>query len=163
MKLDPKDVGWIVIHTAAAPFNADVSAKSIRAYHKTVKGWNDIGYHFVVRKDGTVEIGRPLDQMGAQVEGFNSKSIGICFSGHGDLADFTVAQYRDGVNKVVEMLFKFHLVDKFLANPMRVIGHREVNELIPTVFGGPKTTKTCPGKKVDMSHFRKLVLAELGR
>jgi N-acetylmuramoyl-L-alanine amidase len=150
------DVRYIVIHTAAAPLNVDVSAAAIRAYHKA-KGWKDIGYHYVIRKNGTVEIGRRITDPGAHVEGMNHCSIGICFSGHGDLADFTVAQKEAGAKLVAELLVKFQLANKFLANPSRVIGHREVNDLIPAVFPGPRTTKSCPGRKVDMRQFRLLV------
>lgn len=151
--IDPR---YIVIHTAAAPLNVDVSAASIRAYHK-LKGWSDIGYHYVVRKNGKVELGRPLNQPGAHVEGLNHASIGICFSGHGDLADFTPEQKKAGAQLVAELLAKYQMVNKFLQNPSRVIGHREVNDLIPVVFKGPKTTKSCPGRKVDMKEFRNLV------
>jgi N-acetylmuramoyl-L-alanine amidase len=155
------DLKYIVIHTAAAPLNVDVSAASMRRYHKLVKGWNDIGYHYVVRKNGTIEMGRPINQAGAHVEGLNHCSIGICFSGHGDLADFTPAQKEAGARLVAELLAKFQLVNKFLQNPSRVLGHREVNDLIPTIFKGPKTTKSCPGRKVDMKQFRNLVIGVL--
>lgn len=155
----------IVLHTAAAGTTKaiDQSAATIRAYHVKTKGWSDIGYHFVVRFDGDVEEGRPLNQVGAHVEGFNSQSVGICFAGHGDLQDFTPEQKKAGVTLVCQMLEHFELTQAFIKNPMRVIGHREINQLIDTgvAKNAPKTTKTCPGKKVDMSAFRKAVLAEL--
>ncbi len=159
MKL--KNPGWVVIHTAATPgASIDISAASIRRYHVNERGFSDIGYHSVVRKDGRIEKGRPEDQMGAHVEGFNAKSIGVCFSGNGDIEDFTQAQKLHGVNHVVDILERHGLLETFIRNPMRVIGHRETGRLVPSIFPGPKTTKTCPGTKVDMSEFRKLCIAE---
>ena len=45
------------------------------------RGWRDIGYHFVIRRDGTIESGRPLERTGAHVKGHNKDSIGICMEG----------------------------------------------------------------------------------
>jgi N-acetylmuramoyl-L-alanine amidase len=138
----------IVIHTAGAPKGVDQSAAAIRAYHMHPqprgRGWRDIGYHFVVRKDGLVELGRPVSHPGAHVEGFNAETIGICFTGHGDLSDFTLAQYERGLQLVRDLQAK-HGVPT--AN---VLGHRET-----TQAGAPPSGKTCPGSKVDMDAFRK--------
>jgi N-acetylmuramoyl-L-alanine amidase len=159
MKLDPSKVERVVIHTAATPSKAiDISASSIDAYHKS-KGWDGIGYHNVVRFDGRVEEGRPWTKQGAHVEGLNSRSVGICFSGNGDLQAFTPEQFKAGVSLTVDMLEHFDLVERCKTNPMTVLGHREVNG-IP---GVPKTSKTCPGKKVDMRKYRLAVLAEIER
>ena len=138
-------VTHVVIHTAATPDKpVDISAKSIDAYHRG-KGWDGIGYHWVVRFNGTIEPGRPENRMGAQVEGFNHCSIGICFSGNGDLQDLTPAQKKAGAKLVAEILKRHHLADEFKANQMRVIGHREINRLIDAeVTDAPRTTKTCP-------------------
>lgn len=71
---------FIAIHCAATPPSADIGAKEIRQWHRA-KGWIDIGYHFVIRRNGRVEKGRPEDVVGAHVEGHNSNSIGICLVG----------------------------------------------------------------------------------
>ncbi len=70
----------IAIHCTATPAGRDVRAADVRAWHKA-KGWIDIGYHFVVDLDGTIEIGRPKAMPGAHVEGFNVKSIGVVYVG----------------------------------------------------------------------------------
>jgi N-acetylmuramoyl-L-alanine amidase len=153
---------FIVVHTAATPLKSiDISMKAIDAYHRNVKGWNGCGYHFVIRKGGLVEVGRPIDRMGAGVEGFNSKSMHICFSGNGDLEDFTAAQKLSGAKLALRLLKEHNLLEVFKKNPMHVLGHRECNQLIPSEFAGPKTSKTCPGKKVDMKAFRLKVLGIL--
>ena len=155
---------YVVIHTAATPGKSiDISAASIREYHIKEKGWTDIGYHWVVRFDGHAEPGRAENVMGAHVEGFNSKSLGVCFSGNGDLSDFTPEQKSKGAQLVAQILERHGLVQVFLKNPMHVLGHRECNELVKAgVFPGPKTSKTCPGTKVAMTEFRHLVKAAIG-
>lgn len=92
-----KSTSWIAVHCSATQAKADIGAKEIRQWHRA-KGWVDIGYHFVIRRDGTVETGRPIDVIGAHVENFNHASIGICMVGginaQGKAEDnFTPAQY----------------------------------------------------------------------
>lgn len=76
----------IILHCAATPpdwrENEPVSAKvdAIRAWHKQ-RGWRDIGYHYVIDRDGTAADGRPLEQIGAHVKGHNRGTIGICLLG----------------------------------------------------------------------------------
>lgn len=67
----------IIVHHASAK---TCDASIIHQWHKA-KGWSGIGYHFVVRKNGTIEVGRPLDKVGAHCTGQNADSIGICFEG----------------------------------------------------------------------------------
>ena len=62
----------IILHHAAA---VTCSADQIHAWH-LANGWSGIGYHFFVRKDGTVYRGRPEDTVGAHAGGSNSDSIG---------------------------------------------------------------------------------------
>ena len=57
-----------------------MSAATIRKWHKA-KGWNDIGYHYIIRLDGTVEVGRPVEQPGAHCTGHNQTTIGVCYTG----------------------------------------------------------------------------------
>lgn len=139
-----RPLAWVVVHTAGAPNGRDQSAAAIRRYHMMSNGWKDIGYHFVVRKDGTVELGRPLAQPGAHVAGFNDASIGISFTGNGDLADFTLAQYDAGLALVRLLQTNFCIPCE------RVIGHREA----AAAGDAPATSKTCPGARVDMDRFR---------
>jgi N-acetylmuramoyl-L-alanine amidase len=164
MTLDPNKVTHIVWHTAATPNKSvDISAAAIDAYHKS-KGWNGIGYHAVARQTGVLEEGRPLNRMGAHVEGFNACSVGICLSGNGDLMPPTPEQFKTAVGWTVDMLLHFDLLEEFKANPMRVIGHREINDLVRAgVSRAPLTTKTCPGTKVDMAKVRRAVLVEVQR
>lgn len=75
-----RPVSHIIIHCSATPEGRDVTAATIRQWHKA-KGWRDIGYHYIIRLDGTIEECRALDQPGAHCTGHNADSIGICYIG----------------------------------------------------------------------------------
>lgn len=83
----PLDLTKAVIHHSATP---DVSIKVIRRYHMEHNGWDDVGYHFLIRQDGRIEIGRSLMKKGAHAPGRNHY-IGICLTGEDK---FTVAQVK---------------------------------------------------------------------
>ena len=75
-----KTVRYIVVHCSATPATRDIGVSEIRAMHKQ-RGFNDVGYHYVIRRDGRVEKGRADTVMGAHVSGFNAESLGICMVG----------------------------------------------------------------------------------
>ena len=70
----------IIIHSSATREEQQVSVDTIRDWH-LAKGWNDIGYHFYIDLDGTINKGRDIDKMGAHCKGHNRNSIGICYCG----------------------------------------------------------------------------------
>lgn len=71
----------IIIHCSATRPSMDIGVREIRQWHKRDNGWLDVGYHFVIKRDGSIEIGRQINQVGAHTKGFNSTSIGICLVG----------------------------------------------------------------------------------
>jgi N-acetylmuramoyl-L-alanine amidase len=70
----------IVIHCSATDPKMDIGSWEIRKWH-LAQGWKDIGYHFVIRLNGAIEQGRPVEQVGAHVQGHNSTTIGVCYVG----------------------------------------------------------------------------------
>ena len=89
----------IIIHCAATSPSMDIGAMEIERWHRQ-RGFQCIGYHFVIRRDGTLEYGREVDEVGAHVTGHNADSIGICLVGGVKESDkktpeknFTQAQY----------------------------------------------------------------------
>lgn len=80
-----RKIDYIAIHCSATIEGEDLGVTTFRAWHKR-KGWSDIGYHFVVTLNGKIEIGRPIEEIGAHVKGFNSNSIGIVYTGGLDKA-----------------------------------------------------------------------------
>ena len=139
----------IVLHTAAV--RGDTTAAAIDKYHREHNGWKMCGYHRVVRKDGEVQVGRPLYMAGAHLAGAND-TLGVCVTGHGDYEFWTEAQTQAVVALCVEWCRHYGW------DASHVIGHREG----PAKFGATPTGKTCPGKLIDLDAIRALVTAGLG-
>ena len=59
----------------------DIGATEIKKWHVDDNGWDDIGYHYIIKRGGLVEVGRPEGFQGAHAPAANSKSIGICLVG----------------------------------------------------------------------------------
>lgn len=70
----------LVVHCSATPKGLDIGVKEINAMHQ-VRGFDCIGYHYVIRENGRVEGGRAVERIGAHVTGYNTDSIGICLVG----------------------------------------------------------------------------------
>lgn len=139
--LKPENVKFIVIHCSATPPSADIGAAEIRRWHRA-KGWLDIGYHAVIRRNGSLELGRSLNTIGAHVEGHNHESVGICMVGgtnaEGKAEDnFTTDQWQALMAVVQTMLIKFPGAE--------VVGHRD--------FAGVK--KDCPS--FDVKAWRQVL------
>lgn len=154
----------IVLHTAAhgdvqKGIAYDTTRAQINAWHKE-RGWSGIGYHYVIRFDGTIERGRPITESGAHVAGFNSDTVGICMSGHGDIAGWTPKQLDALATLVIELMDEFFDDEDLptsLSEMSKVLwGHREVNLRVKP-GSQYRTTKTCPGKLINMDAIRALV------
>lgn len=76
-----KSTDAIVIHCSYTRPSWDGGVREIREWHVDDNGWIDVGYHFVIRRDGRVENGRPMWAVGAHVGGHNSTTLGICLVG----------------------------------------------------------------------------------
>ena len=74
----------VAIHHSASFDSDDVDAVAFDRFHRVVRGWRAIGYHYVVEKvRGTYQAvaGRPLYMVGSHLRGSNRKALGICFAG----------------------------------------------------------------------------------
>lgn len=102
----------------------DIGVDEIRRWHVDGNGWSDIGYHYVIRRSGELELGRPVAKMGAHAKGHNGDSIGICMVGgiseNGDPdANFTAHQYHE-LEELNESLSRhFPITD--------TVGHRDIS------------------------------------
>lgn len=70
----------IIIHCADTRVDQNFTSKDIDRWHKE-RGWSEIGYHYVILLDGTIEKGRDVNKAGAHCKGYNKTSIGVCFMG----------------------------------------------------------------------------------
>jgi len=110
------------VQADGTPIDQDLSAVEIDAEHKA-QGWIGIGYHYVGRKDGSVERGRPRDAIGAQCEDHNFESIGyhVCGTFMADVHP-TDAQVESACNTLAD------LCDIYRLDPAEaIIGHRDEN------------------------------------
>tara|TARA_R110001592_G_scaffold67498_1_gene207149 strand:+ start:1959 stop:2381 length:423 start_codon:yes stop_codon:yes gene_type:complete len=76
-----REINKIIIHCSATRECQDISTETIRGWHVNERGWSDIGYHYIILIDGTIDEGRALEIQGAHVRGLNKNSIGICYVG----------------------------------------------------------------------------------
>lgn len=99
----------IIIHCSATREGADYSVKDIDAWHKS-KGWKGCGYHYVIKLDGTIQAGRPEEQIGAHTSGQNAHSIGVCYIGgldsFGKSKDTRTPQQRASLLSLLRMLHR---------------------------------------------------------
>ena len=118
-----RDINLIVIHCTATKGGIDYNVKHIRGMH-LARGFNDIGYHFLIHLDGEIERGRPWDKMGAHAKGYNSDSIGIAYVGGVD---------KEGKAKDTRTTAQIHALRASVGiikaqYPMvRVVGHRDLS------------------------------------
>lgn len=82
-----RQIDELIIHCSATPpdWRAEQSparqVAEIRRWHVEGNGWSDIGYHWLIARDGTIVPGRPVERTGAHVRGHNARTIGICLLG----------------------------------------------------------------------------------
>ena len=121
---------YLVVHCSATAPTLDIGAKEIRGWH-VARGWSDIGYHFVIRRNGKVELGRPENLVGSHVQGHNSNSLGICMVGGTDARqrpqnNFTAEQWASLQTLLMRLGTKYPKA--------RILGHRDF----------PGVAKACP-------------------
>lgn len=136
-----RNIDTIVVHcTATRPEwwsnrSAEEKVREVRDWHVSGNGWSDIGYHYLIDRDGTVVQGRPVARAGAHARGHNKTSIGISlFGGHGstrndNFSDNFTAEQESALRALIQELEAKYPIHK-------VIGHNEVS------------AKACPGFQV---------------
>lgn len=134
----------ITVHCSANKKGRYLTASELRAYH-IAKGWSDIGYHFVIRTDGCVENGRPINIQGAGVYGHNKNNVHICLIGGLNAKGEPAFTYSD---EQMEALFGLiiDLCAEYEIAFENVCGHRDYS---PDLNGDGKITseewiKVCP-------------------
>lgn len=73
-------INEIIVHCSATPEGKDFTVTDIKKWH-LARGFSDIGYHYVIYRDGSVHTGRDESKIGAHCTGHNSYSIGVCYIG----------------------------------------------------------------------------------
>lgn len=75
-----RTINEIIVHCSATPEGKDFTVSDIRKWHLQ-RGFSDIGYHYVIYRDGSINKGRDESKIGAHCTGHNSNSIGVCYIG----------------------------------------------------------------------------------
>ena len=124
----------IIIHCSAVRPDQTSSAAQIDSWHRKDNHWKfGIGYHYVVRRDGSIEPGRPEWMVGAHCRNHNAHSIGVCYEGgldiRGQPADTRTEAQKASLRTLLEELHRRY--PKAL-----IVGHRDLDP-----------TKECPGFK----------------
>ncbi len=123
-------VRFIVIHCSATRCDRDYTVEQLLRDHK-IRGFRTVGYHFYIRKDGTLTQHRRLLEVGAHARGYNRCSVGICYEGgldeYGKSCDTRTVEQKIRLEK---LLWKLH---RLFPNAL-IVGHREL----------PGVKKDCP-------------------
>ena len=117
-----RNINKIIVHCSATPEGKAFSVEDIRRCHLQ-RGFNDIGYHFVIYLDGSIHLGRAIEKVGAHTTGQNANSIGICYIGGLATDGKTAKDTRTDAQKVSLVSLIKELKQQF---PYASIhGHRE--------------------------------------
>lgn len=143
-----EDIDTIIIHCSGSNYG---TASLIRDWHVDGNGWEDIGYHYVIRNcyplyenyyfnkpvpkyGGFIESGRSLESVGAHCRQYNKKSIGICLIGS-DI--FSETQIENLIKLIRQLKHNIPTIK-------HIKGHCEYT-----------SSKTCPN--LDMNYIRKMI------
>ena len=116
-------IDLIILHCSAVKPAQHSSAADIDRWHR-LRGWRGIGYHYVVRRNGQVEVGRPEQEPGAHCAGYNEHSIGVCYEGgldsHGQPADTRTIRQHQSLQRLLQKLRSRYPATQ-------IVGHCELN------------------------------------
>jgi N-acetylmuramoyl-L-alanine amidase len=138
-----RDIDTIVVHCTATRANwfagksITQKVQEVRRWHVDDNGWSDIGYHYLIDRDGKIAEGRPVEREGAHARGYNATSIGIALiGGHGstrndDFLDNFTPEQDKALRGLIQRLEVEH------PGIHKIIGHNEVS------------AKACPGFQVQ--------------
>ena len=125
-----RNIDKIIVHCSATPEGRDVSTEEIKRWHTEERGWDDIGYHWVVELDSSIKEGRNEEISGAHCRGQNSNSIGVCYVGGSDAEgkpkDTRTPDQKEALAKLLS-----DLKDKY--PDANIYGHRDfANKACPS-------------------------------
>ena len=123
-----KEVKNLVVHCSDTDNNLNIDAQDIHNMHLSF-GWDGIGYHKVICRNGEIQNGRPEFWNGAHVYGKNHESLGVCLIGRDQ---FNKRQYHSLKNLLLDWKKKYPKA--------KIFGHRDLIQ----------TKKTCPNFDVKL-------------
>ena len=142
-----RHIDLIVIHCTASRNGRARALVDIRADH-LARGFNEIGYHYVIQPDGHVDVGRDEEKPGAHAKGYNARSIGVCLvGGLGGPDKLNPGQFTEAAWESLRITVQ-DLLDRY--PEARVVGHRDLS---PDLDGDGEVEphewiKLCPAFEV---------------
>jgi len=131
-----KKTDTIIIHCAATKPSMDIGYNEIRKWHVDQNGWDDVGYHFIIRRNGKYEKARPEGYSGAHAPSHNSRSIGICLVG--GMAEDGTAENNFTLEQFLTLKDLINMIMDKYSDITDVLGHCDVQDNKPN----------CPGFNV---------------
>jgi N-acetylmuramoyl-L-alanine amidase len=122
------EIKFLIVHCSDTNSKKITNASHIHAMHLGF-GWDGIGYHKIIGRNGLVENGRPEYWIGAHAYAFNEKSLGVCLIGK---ENFTTSQFQSLYKVLKNWTVKYPNAE--------IIGHKDTLN----------TTKTCPNFDVHL-------------
>lgn len=116
----------LVVHCSDTPDSRDVTAVDIHQWHLE-RGWSGIGYHKIIRRNGTIENGRPEYWYGAHVRSHNTNSLGVCLIGK-----------ENYTNEQMQALYQQLMQWQKQYPKAKIYGHNDLD-----------SNKTCPNFNVQ--------------
>lgn len=135
-----RKISEIFIHCSATPQGKDYTVADIKRWHLQ-RGFGDIGYHYVIYRNGQINIGRDINKIGAHCTGHNTNSIGICYIGGCDSTGKKAMDTRTPEQRKSLITLTKQLMSKYRIPKDKVFGHYQFAK------------KECPSFKIE--EFRK--------
>lgn len=104
--MQKRTIDKIILHCSDSDSNFLDSIEAIRKIHVKERGWQEIGYHYYITRDGQIHPGRLEQKMGAHCFGENASSLGICLHGR-DI--FEEAQFEGAAKLIGELMIKYNI------------------------------------------------------
>jgi hypothetical protein len=134
-----------------------IQMQAIQLFHQEVRGWSDIGYHFVIDKAGNIYQGRPETVIGAHTSGANTGNIGTCVLGcYHPPASENYYCYDELSTSSGDSLIKLMawISESYSIDPNVLLGHRDYYDYEYTTCPGDNLWSLLPGLRTEISSYR---------
>ena len=146
-----RKINDIIIHCSATKEGVDIDIAEIDKWHKK-RGFKKVGYHYFIKIDGTLQVGRQEEEIGAHVQGHNDDSIGICYAGGLDANGKPKDTRTNSQKQTLESLLRE--IRRRLPKT-RIRGHRDFSKDLDKdgVVEKHEWMKSCPSFNANVEYL----------